>query len=116
MSALTLAHGNAVPERVFWVNNALLGEESQSLSEKTIVAARLIKDVMRVFGSVTNVPITKGLVISAPKSYGEYVRYQEEKLCLEALEKQKLTREEIELNFIIKLHICRYESQAYNMH
>jgi len=22
----------------------------------------------------------------------------------------------IELNFIIKLHMCRYESQAYNMH
>jgi len=22
----------------------------------------------------------------------------------------------IELNFIIKVHMCRYESQAYNMH
>jgi len=58
------------------------------------VAARLIKDVIRLFVSVTNVPITKELVISARKSYGEYVRYQEEKRCLEALEKQKKEQEE----------------------
>jgi len=57
MSALTLAHGNAVPKRGFSVNNALLGKESR-------------------------------------KSHGEYVRYQEEKRCLEALEKQKREQEE----------------------
>jgi len=49
MSALTLTHGNAVPERGFFlVNNALLGKESMSLSEKNILAARPIKDVIRV--------------------------------------------------------------------
>jgi len=71
VSALTLAHGSAVPERGFSVNNAMLGKESLSLSEKTIVSARLFKDVIRLFDSVTNVPITKELVLSAQKSHGE---------------------------------------------
>ena len=37
-TALTLSHGNAIPESGFSINNAMLGKEKLSLAEKTIVA------------------------------------------------------------------------------
>ena len=45
-AALTLPHSNAVPERGFSVNNAMLGKEKLLLaeSENTIVAQRVVKD------------------------------------------------------------------------
>ena len=56
-AALTLSHSNAVPERGFSVNNAMLGKEKLSLAEKTIVAQRVVKDCVRIFGSVTNLSL-----------------------------------------------------------
>src|SRR5258706_476862 len=53
-TALTLSHGNAIPECGFSVNNALLGKEKLSLAEKTIVAQLIVKETVNIFGSVTN--------------------------------------------------------------
>ena len=46
-------HSIAVPERGFPVNNALLGKEKLALAENTIVAQRVVKDCVQIFGSIT---------------------------------------------------------------
>jgi len=61
-AALTLSHGNAAPERGFSVNNALLTKERGSLAERNIVAIRVLKEAIRIFGSRTKVPITEELL------------------------------------------------------
>jgi len=43
-AALTLSHSNAIPERGFSVNNAMLGEEKLSIGEHTIIALRIVKN------------------------------------------------------------------------
>ena len=57
-AALTLSYGNVIPERGFFINNAMLGEEKLSLAEKTIVTQRIVKDNVNNYRPVTNVPIT----------------------------------------------------------
>ena len=66
-AALTLSHGNAIPERGFSCNNSLLSKERLSLSEQTIVAERIVKEAVRLFGTVTAVPITKQLISTVKK-------------------------------------------------
>jgi len=53
--ALTLSHSNAIPERSFSVNNAMLGNEKLSLGENTIVALHIVKDTIRLCVSETSV-------------------------------------------------------------
>lgn len=77
-AALTLAHSNAIPERGFSVNNAMLGKEKLALGENTIVAQRIVKDTVKIFGSVTSVPITKDVITAARKAHSEYQLYLEE--------------------------------------
>ena len=69
-AALTLLRSNAISERGFYVNNAMLGKEKLLLAENTIVAQRVVKDCVRIFGSVTNVPYThyKGCHYSCKKA------------------------------------------------
>ena len=43
-AALTLSHSNALPERGFSINNAMLDKEKLSLAENTIGAQRVVKD------------------------------------------------------------------------
>ena len=56
----------------------MLGKEKLSLAEKTIVAQRIVKDTVNIFGSVTNVPITKDVFNAAKMAYSEYKLYLEE--------------------------------------
>ena len=59
-AALTLSHGNAAPERGFSVSNSFLStNERLSLGEDTLCAERLVKEAVRVFGSVLRVSIIK---------------------------------------------------------
>lgn len=78
-AALTMSHSNAVPERGFSINNSMLGKESLSLGEKTIVSLRLVKDAVRIFGCVTKVPITRDLIVAAKKAYSEYQLHLDQK-------------------------------------
>ncbi len=87
--SLTLAHSNVIPERGFSINNSMLGKERLSLAEKTIIAERIVKDTIRVYGSVTRVPVTKDLLIACRKAHSEYIHYLEEERRLEQLEKQQ---------------------------
>ena len=49
-SFTTIAHGNAIPERGFSVNNAMLGKESLAFEEHTIVANSVVKDIIQLYG------------------------------------------------------------------
>lgn len=85
-SALSLSHGNAAPERGFSVNNSLLSKERLSLGEQTICAERIVKEAVRLFGSVTDIPMTKELVASSRRAHAEYA-LQQEKAKVEKLKK-----------------------------
>ena len=50
---------NASPEWRFSVNNALVTKERGSLSEQSVVALRVVKEAIRLFGSCIEVPVTK---------------------------------------------------------
>jgi len=45
-AALTLSHSNAIPERGFSVNNAMLDKEKLSLGVNAIVALRIVKSTL----------------------------------------------------------------------
>jgi hypothetical protein len=66
-AALSLSHGNASPERGFSVNNSLLTDERGSLAERSIIAQRVVKEAIRLYGSVPQIPMTKE-VVDAVKS------------------------------------------------
>ena len=87
-AALTLSHSNASPERGFSVNNALVTTDRGSLSERSIVTVRVVKEAVRVFGSCTEVPITKDLIHAVRHAHSEYA------LFLENERKQALVEEE----------------------
>ena len=87
-AALTLSRSNTIPERGFSVNNAMLGKEKLALAENTIVAQR-VKDCVRIFGSVTNVAITKDVIAAARRAYAEYCVHLEEQKRQQAAELQR---------------------------
>ena len=87
-AALTLSHSNAIPERGFSVSNAMLGKEKLALAENTIVIQCVVKDCVRTFGSVTNVPITKDIITAARRAYVEYCVHLEEQQRHQAAEEQ----------------------------
>jgi hypothetical protein len=92
-AALTLAHGNAVPERGFSANNSLLAKDRLALSEQTIVSERLIKDVVRIMGPVADIPVTREMILCAKKAHAEYELHMEkerEEKRQKAAERQKM--------------------------
>jgi len=76
-AALTLLHSNASPEWGFSVNNALVTKERGSLSERSIVALQVVKEAIRLFGSCTKVPTTKGLIHAVKHAHSEYAIFLE---------------------------------------
>ena len=71
-AALTLSHVNAAPERGFSVNNVLMTKDRESLSQRSIVAQRVVKEAIWLFGSCTNVPVTKDLLHAVKRAHSEY--------------------------------------------
>ena len=74
-AALTLLHSNASPEWGFSVNSALVTKEQGSLSERSIVALRVVKEAVRLFVSCTNVSITKDLIHAVRHAHSEYALF-----------------------------------------
>ena len=70
--------------RGFSVNNALLTKERGSLAERSIVAIRVLKEAIRIFGSCTEVPVTKELLQSVKQVHSEYALFLENE-CKQAL-------------------------------
>lgn len=56
---LMLSHGQATVERGFSINKEV---ETCNMDEETVVAQRLICDYVRVYGEVTQLPLTKELL------------------------------------------------------
>ena len=83
-AAPTLSHSNASPEHGFSVNNALVTTDRGSLSERSIVTIRVVKEAVCVFGSCTKVPITKDLIHSVSHAHSEYALFLENE-CKQAL-------------------------------
>lgn len=109
--ALSLSHGNAAPERGFSINNSLLSKERLALGEQTICAERVVKEAVRLFGSVTNIPMTKELIASARRAYTEYAlqtekEKNEKRLKEEEQRKQELISEEQKIISTKKETLC----------
>ncbi|KAG8175488.1 hypothetical protein JTE90_004180 [Oedothorax gibbosus] len=95
-ACLSLSHGNADPERGFSVNKTIVSSERTSLSEKTIIGLRLVKDAVRRHGSnVLNVPITLHLLNYVTKSHSAF-KEEKEREAAAAKEKAKKKRAQSE--------------------
>ena len=82
---LVMSHGQAVVERGFSINKEV---ETVNLSEKNLVAQRVICDYVSYFGGVINVPLTKELIASVASARSRYELY------LDAERKKKLSEEQ----------------------
>jgi len=67
-ACLTISHGNAVAERGFSVNTALLTKDKLSLEETTILAVTVVKEAIRLYGTPAAVPVTQSDQCSATGS------------------------------------------------
>ena len=75
------------------MNNFLLSKERLALGEQTICAERIVKEAVRLIGSVINISITKELIASARRAYAEYtLQQQKEELEKKAQDKKKEIR------------------------
>lgn len=82
---LVISHGQACVERGFSVNKEV---ETINMSQKSLIAQRLICDYVSAKGGILKVPITKELLTSVGSARHKYERY------LEEMRKQKHTEEE----------------------
>ena len=61
LALFTFSHGNADADRGFSINKYLLGIHGSSASEKTVEAARLVKDHL-ILNGVSNVEVTRAMM------------------------------------------------------
>jgi hypothetical protein len=67
----------AAPERGFSVNNSVLSKERLALGEQTVYAERIVKEAVRLYGSVTRIPITRPSIACSRKARAENVLQME---------------------------------------
>ena len=72
----------------------MLGKESVALEEHTIVAKHVVKDINQLYGSISNVPITRDLLMTARDAYSEYMTFLEDQKRIETLAKQNQLEQE----------------------
>ena len=70
--ALLLSHGQASVERGFSVNKELVVENQ---SEQTLAARRILKDHIVHVNGVTNIEITRNMVVVARNATARYANY-----------------------------------------
>lgn len=97
-SCLSLAHGNADVERGFSINNSLVTNNRTCLSETSIIAIRHVKDAVRRYGSIHDVPITEKLIKYVAKSHSTYMAAKEAERKAADEIKKKRALEEAEQN------------------
>lgn len=91
-TCLSISHGNADPERGFSENKAIL-DGRECLGEETIVAIRLIKQSVALYGGVLKFPITRELINlfeGAKKAYEENQNLKKAESALKLATKRKL--------------------------
>ena len=86
-ASLTILHENAVAERGFSVNTAVLSKDRMSLDETTIqaIGLRLVKETIRLHGKPTAVPVTQSMTNAVRLAHSKYLSYLDS-------EKQKAAR------------------------
>ncbi len=90
-AALTLSHSNAVAERGFSVNNTLVTKEKGSLSERSIVAVRVVKEAVRM-AQQSQFQLQKMLQAVKQSQVEYYALYLEKKQKKEQLEEEERKR------------------------
>ena len=86
----SLSHGNSAPENGFSINKYIIGIHGNSIHADTIEAIRFVKDTILNYGSIFDVPITKGLLDSVKLSKQRYDADLENKRKLREAEAEKL--------------------------
>ena len=77
---LVFAHGNADVERGFSENSYVVTENRAQLSEKSVTSLRYVKDVVKHYGDIRRVPITKNLIKAVAGSHRQYtLRLEQER-------------------------------------
>ena len=89
--ALLLPHGQASVERGFSVNKEPVIENQ---SEQTLAARRIIKDHIIHVNGVTNVEITRNMVLAARSAIAKYVNYLAQQKEEQKVEKRNKRKEE----------------------
>ena len=64
-------------------------KERGSLSERSIVALRVVKEAICIFGACTHVPVTKELLQAVKRSHSKYAVFVE-KECKHYLKRKKI--------------------------
>jgi len=85
--ALLLSHGQATVERGFSINKEMVVENQQ---EQSLVARRVIKDHILHVKGVTNINITRAMVLAARSARSKYTHYLSQKK--EQKEKEKIDK------------------------
>jgi len=94
-ASLTISHGNAVAERGFSVNTAVLTKDRMSLNEATIQALRVVKEVIRLHGSPTTVPVTRSMINAVRHAHSQYLSHldsEKQKAAVEVARKKEATQ------------------------
>ncbi|XP_051559251.1 uncharacterized protein LOC127444103 [Myxocyprinus asiaticus] len=95
---LILSYGQATVERGFSVNKEV---ETCNMDEDTVVAQRLICDHVRVYGVVTQVPLTKELLNYCATAWTRYGMHldegKKEKTKDEQITKRKMAEDELKV-------------------
>lgn len=82
ITCLCISHGNATPERGFSINKAVLDHRT-SLDEETIIALRIVKEAILLYGGILKIPITRKLLTFARNSHAAYEVFLENKRKIE---------------------------------
>ena len=90
---LLLSHGQAEVDRGFSINKEV---ETCNISEDTIIAQRLVCDHVKLYGTVTRVPLTKELLNYCATARTRYRAYLDEERKTNEKDEQKLKRRRTE--------------------
>ena len=89
-ACLTISYGNAVAERGFSVNTALLTKDRLSLEETTIWAVRVVKEAIRLYSTHTAVPVTYSMINAVWQAHSQYLSYLEAEKQKTSEDKRKM--------------------------
>jgi hypothetical protein len=84
-----LSHGNSDVERGFSENSYIVTEDRAQLSELSVSSLRYCKDIVKHYGGLLKVPITKQLLRAVGGAHENYVRRLEEQKAKELQEEER---------------------------
>lgn len=119
---LLLSHGNSDVERGFSRNNLLVTKQRVNLANDSICGLRLIQDAVRVHGGISQIPITRQMILTVRNSHAKYKEDCERKRSAdEARKKEKLEAEAAhkrkrELDGTLQLELQKHQKEIDAAH